>query len=448
MGNVSVLELQVLTIIRKRATFLKYEKYLHQSFFSSIETRTIFDTIIDYHYQIRGGFLSLKDLWMLIEKKVDEEDHLLYRSILKKMKIDDGDRDEKVVEYTLKRFSQESMLKETIEGVVNRLENNSEVMLHELKTKIGDIISLNGNSKVADYDYVSQHDDRLKISSEPKRLATGLSSELDIHLKGGLGQGELGFILAPPGRGKTLALVNIGASALRHGKKVLHLTLEIKARIVAKRYDCALTDSSVEDILDNPDLLRNRLKEIQETGAKLVIKDYSYMHCGIADLHGVLEEYKGDGEKFDLVIVDYADLMIPPQHYKDTRHEVAKIYEELRIIAGEYNIPVWTASQSNRASLSKRVVKMDDIAEAFSKANIADLIIALCQTEDEKQSKTMRLFVAKTRMTSTNPIVSVIADPDRMIIKAYKDYDTVDITAEHRIKQIRKKATKNVQSKT
>jgi replicative DNA helicase len=127
--------------------------------------------------------------------------------------------------------------------------------------------------------------------------------------------------------------------------------------------------------------------------------------------------------------------MVPPQQYKDTRHEVTKIYEELRIIAGTYKIPVWTASQSNRGSLSKRLVKMEDIAEAFTKAAIADLIIGLCQTEDEKDEKIMRLFVAKSRMSSTNPIVTVIADPDRMIVKGYKD-DREDIGDRiHNIKQ-------------
>lgn len=437
-GTISVLELKVLSYIRIRKYFTKYGRYLTANFFKSSQTRLVYELIVEYHKKIGGDFINLKNLWVMVEARIDADDYYIYRVMLKKMKLDD-DYDEKVIHATLVRFMQEELLKETITEAASTLGRNSEVNLEELKSKISNISSMNGKPKSPDYDYALQHDDRLKVTSDGPRLPTGLSGELDRHLKGGLGAGELGFILAPPGRGKTLALVNIGATAYKLGKRVLHVTLEIKARVVAKRYDCCLSDASTDDLMDNPALLTNKLKELQALGGKLIIKDYSYQHCGVGDLNYILESHAEEGETFDIIIVDYGDLMIPPEHYKDTRHEISKIYEELRIIAGAYNIPLWTASQTNRAALNKRVIKMDDIAEAFSKANIADLILALCQTDDEKSDKVMRIFVAKTRMSSINPLVEVIADPDRMIMKALRDTSN-ELEIGKKLHQIREKS--------
>ena len=49
---------------------------------------------------------------------------------------------------------------------------------------------------------------------------------------GGLGKGELGVMVAPAGIGKSWALMNIGADAVKKGKTVLHYTLELNEAYV------------------------------------------------------------------------------------------------------------------------------------------------------------------------------------------------------------------------
>jgi hypothetical protein len=58
---------------------------------------------------------------------------------------------------------------------------------------------------------------------------------------------------------------------------------------------------------------------------------------------------------------------------------------------------MWSASQAGRSSLSKEIITMADIAEDIGKANIADVIIALCQTREEETADQCRLFLAKVR---------------------------------------------------
>ena len=427
MTSAGVLEIKVLAIVLKRRLYLRYKDLIRPDFFKTLETKMIFKAICKLHEKFRRKKVFVKQVWMLIEKQIDEDDVLLFRKLLVKIKNEKID-DEDIVEFTLTKFAQESMLKNSVSTVLQQLDSGNDINLNQLKTDVDKIVSLNGSPKNAIYEYYAEHKERTEARTEPVRFPTGISIELDRALHGGVAEGELGFILAPPGRGKTLALVNIGATALKQGKRVLHVTLEIKARSVAKRYDCCLTQSRYDDLLEQPKRLEKRLDKIRMLGGELNIQDYSYSHCSISELHALIERVRDINKMPNVLIIDYADLMVPPQNYKDSRHEVTKIFEELRILAGHHRIPVWTASQANRASLARRIIGLESIAEAFAKANIADLVLALCQTEDEKEEKDMRIFVAKSRMGSTNPIIPVMCDPDRMILKARRKWDSSNET--------------------
>lgn len=431
------LEIKVLAIVLTRKCYLRYKELIRPEFFKSLELRMIYKAIGKLHEKFKRKRVLIKQVWLTLEKQIDEDDVELFRKLLLKVKRENVD-DEDIIEFTLTKFAQESILKNSIGNVMQQLDSGTEVNLDKLKIEVDHIVSLNGKQSNEVYKYMDEHKDRVDVKSEPPKVPTGISIQLDRSLNGGIAEGELGFVLAPPGRGKTLALVNIGATGLKLGKRVLHVTLEIKARIVAKRYDCCLTQSRFEDIREQPKRLEKRLEKLKGLGAELNIQDYSYSHCGISELNSLIERMKDLNKMPDILIIDYADLMVPPQNYKDSRHEVTKIFEELRILAGHYKIPVWTASQANRASLSRRIIGLESIAEAFAKANIADLVLALCQTEDEKDEKDMRIFVAKSRMGSTNPVIPVMCDPDRMILKARRSWDAGDTSSRSRTDAIKR----------
>ena len=83
--------------------------------------------------------------------------------------------------------------------------------------------------------------------------------------------------------------------------------------------------------------------------------------------------------------------------YDSLRHELKLIYEELRNLAMDLNIPVWTASQANRESASSEIVGLENMSEAYGKAMVADVVISLSRRAQEKATGIGRLFVAKNR---------------------------------------------------
>ena len=98
-----------------------------------------------------------------------------------------------------------------------------------------------------------------------------------------------------------------------------------------------------------------------------------------------------------LIIIDYADIMRSTRAYDSLRHELKLIYEELRNLSMDMNVPIWTASQANRDSAKSDIVGLENMSEAYGKAMVADVVISLSRKAMEKSTGSGRLFVAKNR---------------------------------------------------
>lgn len=226
------------------------------------------------------------------------------------------------------------------------------------------------------------------------RISTGIQ-QLDEIMQGGLDRGELGMIVAPPKHGKSTALFNIGACAALRGVTVLHVSLELKRSMVAARYDARFFGGTMKEIQKKPKKFYKAMKTIRtKIGSRLKIVQYPTKSLTLAGLKAIASQIEGLG----LIIVDYADLMRPPRFRDERRFELIDVYEGLRNLAGEMEIPIWTASQSSRYSVGAKVIGMDMIAECFDKLAIVDVAIALCQTVQEAHANKMRLFMMANRL--------------------------------------------------
>ena len=98
-------------------------------------------------------------------------------------------------------------------------------------------------------------------------------SMIDTHLAGGLGKGELGFIVAPAGSGKSWFLAKIGSEALLQGKNVMHFTMELNEKYVGRRYDAIFSGLAFQDVEKKKDIVKQKLDEIRaKGGGKLFVK--------------------------------------------------------------------------------------------------------------------------------------------------------------------------------
>jgi replicative DNA helicase len=199
--------------------------------------------------------------------------------------------------------------------------------------------------------------------------------------------------MAPAGIGKSWLLINIGANAVKHGKTVIHYTLELNKEYVGQRYDSVLTGINAQTLKHHLETVQEKMDSLP---GELIIKYFPTKSVGVLGLKAHLEKTIMLGQSPDLVIVDYGDLL-KINTKKDKHEALEELYEDLRGMAGEYEIPVWTASQAGRSALEEDIIEADKIASSYGKVMVADFLMSLSRKVEDKMSGTGRGHVIKNR---------------------------------------------------
>ena len=352
--------------------------------------RLFYERLSDY----RGKFdkhPSVDIMASIIKTEMEEESEVLQKQVkdyFARIVATSQVEDEEYVKVTSLDFCKKQKLKEAIMKSVGLLKSSSFDQISEVINQAMKLGLDNDNG----YDYLLDFEERfLKRSRNP--MTTGWKIVDDIT-KGGLGKGELGVVIAPTGAGKSMALVHLGAQAIKEGKNVVYYTLELQDTVVAGRFDSCITGVRLQDLFSFKDLIYDQVKELD---GKLIVKEYPTKSANVNKLKQHLEKLRRSDFVPDLVLVDYGDLLQPISSYKEKRIELETIYEDLRGMAQEFECPVWTASQTNRSGLNAEVVTMESISEAFNKCFVADFIFTLSRTITDKTNNTGRIFIAKNR---------------------------------------------------
>ena len=254
-----------------------------------------------------------------------------------------------------------------------------------------------GSTPSVGHDFFEDMDARfIHIARNP--IPTGIPKidEKSI-LGGGLGKGEIGVITAPTGVGKSHMLVNLGCAALQAGFNVIHYTFELTETRTGLRYDSNLCDIPSNDVPERKEEVIAYYEENKDVLGRLMIKEYPTGTATVQTLRSHIEKLSLKGFIPHVLIIDYADIMRSSRQYDSMRHELKKVYEDLRNLAMEKNLPVWTASQSNRDAANSDVIGLESMAESYGKAQIADVVLSISRKAEEKSTGVGRLFVAKNR---------------------------------------------------
>ena len=285
-------------------------------------------------------------------------------------------------------FCKNQVIKNAIMSSVDLLQTGQ---YDQIKTNIDNAMKA-GSERDIGHEYNIAVDDRFSETTR-KTVATNWDS-INSVMDGGLGPGELGVFVAPAGIGKSWGLVNVAAHAVKNGLNVVHYTLELSAPYVGLRFDSVFTGIAAQNLKYHIDEIKENVNNLE---GNLVVKYYPTKTASVNTLKAHIEKCILQDKKPDVIIVDYADLLRGAGRTQDLRHELGNIYEDLRGMAGEYEIPVWTASQANRSALEEDVIGADKIAESYAKIMTADFVISLSRKIEDKISGTGRWHVIKNR---------------------------------------------------
>jgi hypothetical protein len=341
------------------------------------------------------NFPTMQLLVTIIKDELSSGDDVILREqvveYLTRMKASPNIGDLKFVKEKTHDFCKKQSLQLALEESVKAIkEENYDSVLSIMKDAV-----YKGSPSTIGHDFFEDHEARFTLVDRAT-CATGLK-ELDQKtvLNGGLGRGEIGIVVAPTGVGKSHWLVAMGSEALRRGKNVLHYTFELTETAVGIRYDSNLCKIPSSNIYENKEKVLKTYSE-KDLG-RLIIKQYPTGAASVITIRNHLEKLAMKDFVPSIIVIDYADIMRSTRTYDSLRHELKLVYEELRNLAMELNIPIWTASQANREASKADIVGLENMSEAYGKAMVADVVVSLSRKPLEKATGAGRLFVAKNR---------------------------------------------------
>lgn len=319
--------------------------------------------------------------------------------------------DREFVLDTVEEFARQRAMESAIRKAVSIL--NEEGDIGQVEELVKSALLVNRNVDVGQ-DYFNDIVDRITRSYQEDnkdRIPTVFNTH-NRNLSGGLSSKELAMVVAPPGVGKSLYLVNQGATNLLQGKNVLYVSLEMSEDKIAGRFDSVITEIRNLDTSLGQFRLKERLTEVKsKTQGKLMIKEFPTGACNVNQLRAFLVQLKLH-KNFtpDILIVDYLELLRPNRIIDSEYQAQQRIAEELRGLGVEHNCLIWTASQTNRQARRVPIITDAELGDSYGKIRPADWVISLNQNQEEYDEGAMRVYVMKARDSKQHYLINVAID--------------------------------------
>jgi replicative DNA helicase len=345
----------------------------------SIEERTDLSSTVFEETTSLVKSLEMEDTnyqWLLDETEKFCKDKAVYNAIMESISIIDGEE------------------KQQSEGSIPELLSNA--LAVSFDTHIGHDFLDNAEER---YEFYQRKEERIPFDIEYLNKIT----------KGGIPRKTLNILMAGTGVGKTIGMCHMAASNLTLGKNVLYITMEMAEERIAERIDANLMDVEVDSLVDlSYARYAKKIEAIQsKTKGRLIIKEFPTSTAHTGHFRHILKELALK-KNFtpDIIYVDYLNICASQRlngsNNVNSYTYVKAIAEELRGLAVEYNLPIWSATQVNRTGFSSSDMGLEDTSESFGLPATADLFLALIQTEELQELNQVMVKQLKNRYGDEN----------------------------------------------
>ena len=245
--------------------------------------------------------------------------------------------------------------------------------------------------------------------------------------KGGLPNKTLNIALAGTGVGKSLFMCHMASAVLLQGRNVLYITLEMAEEKIAERIDANLLDVPIQQLSDplfSKGKYQSKIEKLQDkTQGRLVIKEYPTASAHVSHFKSLLNELSlKRGFHPEIIFVDYLNICASSRYKNNIVNSytyVKAIAEELRGLAGEFNVPIVSATQTTRSGYGSSDVELTDTSESFGLPATADLMFALIATEDLEAMNQIMVKQLKNRYNDPTVNKRFVLGIDRAKMRLY-----------------------------
>ena len=404
---------------RKVLPFLKEEYFTER--FDKILFREIYHFITKYNNLPTKEALSIE---LNNRKDVNETEYKTITDILGTLNKEQIDQ--KWLVETTEKFCKDRAIHNAILGGIQILDGKDKEHSPEyLPEMLSQALSVSFDQKIG-HDYLAETKERYDFY---KRKEERLELDLEFFNKitrGGIPSKTLNICLAGTGVGKTMFMTHLASSILLQGKNVLYITLEMAEERIAERIDANLLNVGMSDLEELPyQMYETKINKLQsKTSGKLIIKEYPTASAHTGHFKNLLNELAlKKSFKPDILFIDYLNICASARFKAGANVNsytyIKAIAEELRGLAVEYNIPVFSATQTTRGGFVSSDVGMEDTAESFGLPATADFMFALISSEDLEQKNQILIKQLKNRYNDPTVNRKFIVGVDRSKMRLY-----------------------------
>lgn len=376
--------------LRKVIPFLKPE------YFSNGSERVIFNKISEYTVNYNAPpskqaiIISVTD-----DKSVSETQYNEIQEIVNDIENEDSNSEWLLTE-TEKFCKDKALYNAIMEGIQIIDGRNKDMGKDALPSILSDALAVGFDNNVG-HDYIDNAPERYDFYH---RLEEKLPFDLEMFNKitdGGLANKTLNVALAGTGVGKSLFMCHMSAGHIAQGRNVLYITMEMAEERIAERIDANLMNVPIQQLKDlSREMFDDRIDKINnKIQGRLIIKEYPTASAHAGHFKALLNELKLKRNFMpDIIFIDYLNICASSRFKAGSAANsytiIKSIAEELRGLAGEFNVPVVTATQTTRSGYGNSDVELTDTSESFGLPATADIMVALISTEElEKQGVIM-----------------------------------------------------------
>lgn len=401
--------------------------YMKSVYFDDAVNRKLFIEVKDYYDEF-NAIPSSQNLKVAIAQKdrlKDTEkqqlDELLkvigdtYKSL-----VSSGNKYQADKEFTQKtawQFIKQQEYKGCVEEARQLLRNGNiddsprVAELFQSALKIGQTMDL-GKEMFQDFENVVEEQKRSVIDP----CIPGLAEVM----RGGLGKGQVGMIIAPSGIGKTTTLVKIAFGCIMQGKNVLLVLFEDEYEDVQRKIFSLVTQVPIQELKERKEEVLVKLKAFQndKSHGQIVLKKFPEEDTTIPVIREwVLNYQKKTDIHFEMLVIDYLDCVESHKERNDVHREEISVMKSLMHLTHELDIPTWTAVQGNRSSMDAEIVDGGQMGGSIKRYQKAHFVMSISKRRDQKEQNQANIAILKSRF-----------GPDGMVYKdCYFDNALLDI---------------------
>jgi len=401
--------------------------FLDKKYFTDESIKIVFDEIKKFTIKY-NDIPTVEIIEIELEKRKDitEVTHGRCATILTEIKADaSNDKIEWLTEET-EKFCKDRAVYNAIMSSINIIDGKSpDLTDNAIPGILSDALSVSFDTNIG-HDYIVDYNERYEFYHKVEKKVPFDLEFFNNITGGGTPNKTLNIIMAGTGVGKSLFMCHHAANCLIQNLNVLYITCEMAEERIAERIDANLMNVKLDDLRELPyENYKNKINnKFGNVTGKLIVKEYPTASAGVHHFRVLLDELKMKKKfKPDIIFVDYLNICASSR-YKNSNNinsymYVKAIAEEIRGLAVEHDVPIWSATQTNRQGFSNSDVGLEDTSESFGLPATADFMIALISTDELAENNQVMIKQLKNRYNDTAVNRKFILGVDKSKMKLY-----------------------------